>query len=223
MENVKFLPWVGNRYEEGVLGYNANGEIVYGSNGMRSVRVMVLGESHYCANPETEAVSSITIDVISDIIDPSSEHEPYKNTYTKFAKSVIGSFDELSDMAKSDFWNHVIFYNYVQTAISGARVAPTNEEFKDSKQAFVEVLSKYKPDIVIAWGSRLYNNLPQMGKQLPDLEIKQGEYAGKATELWSYEIEGKTIAIMPVIHPSAGYDLQLHNAFIRQFIEESKR
>ncbi len=223
MKCVKFLPWVGNSYECGMLGYDGNGVIRYGSAQMSGKRIMVSGESHYCANPETEAVESITRDVISDIIDPRSEHEPYKNTYTKFAKSAIGTFDELSDSAKSEFWNHVLFYNYVQTAISGARVAPTNEEFKDSRDAFFEVLSKYKPDIVIVWGSRLYNSLPQTGNQLADLVIENGEYAGQSTELWSYEVEGRLVALMPIVHPSAGFDLKLHNAFIRQFIEQAKR
>jgi hypothetical protein len=223
MKNVKFLPWVGNSYDCGVLGFDGNGVIRYGSAQMRGRRIMVLGESHYCANPETEAVVSLTIDIISDLINPSSEHEPYKNTYTKFAKSAIGTFDELSDNAKSEFWNHVLFYNYVQTAISGARVAPTNEEFKDSKDAFFEVLAKYKPDLVIVWGSRLYNNLPQTGNQLADLVIQQGEYAGRAVEMWSYEVESKFVALMPIVHPSAGFDLKLHNAFIRQFIEQMEK
>ena len=108
---VKFKPWVGENYETGIH---------------QGKKLMILGESHYCANPETEATEDITIKVIEDLLDPFSEYEGYKNTYTKFAKAVVGE-KQFSDETKKEFWQHVIFYNYVQTAISGARVSPTTE------------------------------------------------------------------------------------------------
>jgi hypothetical protein len=181
---------------------------------------MILGESHYCANPETEATEDITIKVIEDLLDPFSEHEGYKNTYTKFAKAVVGE-KQFSEESKKEFWQHVIFYNYVQTAISGARVSPTTEQFRNSEQAFFEILSQYQPDLIIVWGKRLYNNLPQQGTQLPDLQISQGIYAGESSEVWSYTIGGKTIALLPITHPSASmFELQYHKDLIYQFIEK---
>lgn len=202
---VKFKPWVGENYETGIH---------------QGKKLMILGESHYCANPETEATEDITIKVIEDLLDPFSEHEGYKNTYTKFAKAVVGE-KQFSDETKKDFWQHVIFYNYVQTAISGARIAPTTEQFRNSEQAFFEVISQYQPDLIIVWGKRLYNNLPQQGTQLPDLQISQGIYAGESSEVWSYTIEGKTIALLPITHPSASmFELQYHKDLIYQFIEK---
>lgn len=202
---VKFKPWVGENYETGIH---------------QGKKLMILGESHYCANPETEATEDITIKVIEDLLDPFSEHEGYKNTYTKFAKSVVGE-KQFTEESKKDFWQHVIFYNYVQTAISGARIAPTTEQFRNSEQAFFEILSQYHPDLIIVWGKRLYNNLPQQGTQLPDLQISQGIYAGESSEVWSYTIEGKTIALLPITHPSASmFELQYHKDLIYQFIEK---
>jgi hypothetical protein len=112
----------------------------------------------------------------------------------------------------------VVFYNYVQVAMSGARVAPRPEDFRKSETAFFEVLELYTPDIVIAWGQRLYNNLPQGGKQLPDLTIDSGRFAGNATELWSYQVAGKSIAVMPITHPSAAYSTGYFNTFFRKLI-----
>lgn len=202
---VKFKPWVGENYENGIH---------------KGKKLMILGESHYCANPETEATEDITIKVIEDLLDPFSEHEGYKNTYTKFAKAVVGE-KQFSDETKKEFWQHVIFYNYVQTAISGARVSPTTEQFRNSEQAFFEILSQYQPDLIIVWGKRLYNNLPQQGTQLPDLQISQGIYAGESSEVWSYTIGGKTIALLPITHPSASmFELQYHKDLIYQFIEK---
>ncbi len=202
---VKFKPWVGENYETGIH---------------QGKKLMILGESHYCANPETEATEDITIKVIEDLLDPFSEYEGYKNTYTKFAKAVVGE-KQFSDETKKEFWQHVIFYNYVQTAISGARVSPTTEQFRNSEQAFFEIISQYQPDLIIVWGKRLYNNLPQQGTQLPDLQISQGIYAGESSEVWSYTIGGKTIALLPITHPSASmFELQYHKDLIYQFIEK---
>ena len=202
---VKFKPWVGENYETGIH---------------QGKKLMILGESHYCANPETEATEDITIKVIEDLLDPFSEHEGYKNTYTKFAKAVVGE-KQFSDETKKEFWQHVIFYNYLQTAISGARVSPTTEQFRNSEQAFFEIISQYQPDLIIVWGKRLYNNLPQQGTQLPDLQISQGIYAGESSEVWSYTIGGKTIALLPITHPSASmFELQYHKDLIYQFIEK---
>lgn len=202
---VKFKPWVGENYETGIH---------------QGKKLMILGESHYCANPETEATEDITIKVIEDLLDPFSEYEGYKNTYTKFAKAVVRE-KQFSDETKKEFWQHVIFYNYVQTAISGARVSPTTEQFRNSEQAFFEIISQYQPDLIIVWGKRLYNNLPQQGTQLPDLQISQGIYAGESSEVWSYTIGGKTIALLPITHPSASMiELQYHKDLIYQFIEK---
>lgn len=202
---VKFKPWVGENYETGIH---------------QGKKLMILGESHYCANPETEATENITIKIIEDLLDPFSEHEGYKNTYTKFAKAVVGE-KQFSDETKKEFWQHVIFYNYVQTAISGARVSPTTEQFRNSEQAFFEIISQYQPNLIIVWGKRLYNNLPQQGTQLPDLQISQGIYAGESSEVWSYTIGGKTIALLPITHPSASmFELQYHKDLIYQFIEK---
>ena len=218
MSDIRFNPWVGDKYALGIIGYDANGKVIYGTASQVGKKILVLGESHYCANPETEATAFLTIDIIADILNPDSEWEAYKNTYTKFIKSLIGSIADLEQNDKENAWQHVVFYNYVQTPMSGARVAPTAEDFKNSERAFFEVLQTYKPDVVIVWGNRLYNNLPKGGKQLDDLTIATGNFTGNSTEMWSYNVCGRDIAVMPITHPSTGYSVGLFNSFFRELI-----
>ncbi len=190
------MPFVGRQYEKGICGK----------------RVMVLGESHYCAHPE-EAVPGLTISIIKDLFDPTSEHEPYKNTYTKFERALAGK--ALSFPEKEAVWNSVLFYNYVQCPITGARVSPTSQEFASSEAAFFEVLEQYRPHCVIAWGKRLYNNLPRRGYQLPDLLLPDGD----SLETWAYPLRnGHVVAVLPVTHPSAAFVPEYWYKVIQQFI-----
>ncbi len=196
MTGVKFPPWVGKQYDKGVWGR----------------RVMALGESHYCASPD-EATPEITRDVIKDLLNPGSEHEGYKNTYTKFERALAGkalSFDE-----KVAVWHSIIFYNYVQVSISGARVSPTAQDFLLSEGAFFEVLEEYRPDRVIAWGKRLYNNLPQKGYQLSDIIVATGD----KIETWAYEtVGGHVVQVLPITHPSSGFVWEYWHEVIKAFI-----
>ncbi len=196
MRNVKFLPWIGAQYTKGVWGR----------------KVMVLGESHYCASPD-EATPEITRDVIKDLLDPNSEHEGYKNTYTKFERALAGKV--LTPEEKKALWDSFIFYNYVQVPISGARVSPTVQDFLSSEDAFFEVLEEYRPDRIIVWGKRLYNNLPQKGYQLLDITTATGE----KIETWAYKTaSGHVVQVLPITHPSAGFDWEYWHEVIKAFI-----
>lgn len=190
--DVHFLPWVGEKYKDGI-GFDKNGIIQYDKDTPRK-KVLVLGESHYCAN-ESDATPDITRKVIEDFLNPSSEWEPYKNTYTKFERALAGK--ELDASNKIELWNHIAFYNYVQEPMKGARFAPTEEQYKKSEKAFWKVIEELTPDYIIVWGIRLYNKLPEVGYRY------QGDVSDDLYDLWVYN---KTTLVLPIYHPSAGFD-----------------
>lgn len=197
MKNITFLPWVGKSY----------------SKGIDNKKVMVLGESHYCALV-ADAKPELSSEVIQDLFDEKSEHEAYKNTYTKFERALAGKI--LSFKEKRDLWNMFLFYNYVQTPMTGARVAPTEEEFNLSESALFGVLEKYKPDYMIVWGARLYNNLPKKGFQLTDLNVKNVD----SFETWGYELSnGHIVQLLCITHPSAAFEPPYWHQIIHAFIK----
>ena len=108
MKNVRFAPWVGSAYTMGIEGK----------------RMMALGESHYCANP-CDADSGMTNRIIRLLFEPDREHEGFMNTYTKFERALAGK--PLSLAEKEQWWNRILFYNYVQSPISGPRKEPTRQ------------------------------------------------------------------------------------------------
>lgn len=196
MKDVKFLPFVGDNYNKGLQGK----------------KVLVLGESHYCANA-SEAVPSLTQDIIKDLYDPNSEFEPYKNTYTKFAKSLVNK--DLTVKDKEEIWNKLAFYNFVQNPITGPRKPPSNQEFLDSHTAFFQVLEALQPDCILAWGSRLYDNLPDKGNQGENLTV----VGDTPIETWNYTLSnGKVVKVMAVTHPSSGYSWDWWYQRITQFL-----
>ena len=195
--NVKFIPWVGSQYAEGIKGK----------------RVMVLGESHYCAH-ESDAVPQLTINIIHHILNPDSEHEGFMNTYTKFGRALAGK--GLYDKDRAEVWNSVLFYNYVQVPISEARKAPEKQDFVDAESPFFTVMEQYRPDCVIVWGKRLYNNLPRKGYQTENLKLSDG----KTIETWAYELDsGHKVHLLPITHPSAAFTPDYWHEAIMRFVE----
>lgn len=199
MKNIKFLPWVGSNYQRGISGK----------------RVLILGDSHYCARL-SDATPQLTQNIIEDLFDSSSAFEHYKNTYTKFERSLAGhEIDQSDKRGKRKVWNDVMFYNYVQEALSGPREAPSARQFSASEAPFFEVLNHYKPHKIIAWGTRLYNHLPQKGKQLPDLV----DHSNTPHEVWSYTLNnGQTVEVIQCVHPSAGFSWDYWHEVFKQFI-----
>ena len=204
---IAFKPWVGKNYEQGFLGTGK--------------KVMVLGESHYSYTPEAPNKSSggkkenLTVDAIEDFVH-SSEWEPYKNTYIKFERALAGK--EVPKEERAAVWDSILFYNYVQTTIGTARQAPTGEDFKSSRDLFFEVVNQYQPDYIIVWGRRLYNHLPQEGKQGEELMLNWNgtEFF---EETWEYTLDnGHTVKIMSVYHPSCGFSWDYWHEFIVKFV-----
>ena len=183
-EKVKAKPFVGENY---------------GKSGR--TRVMMLGESHYCENPD-DFNSEITKDVIEDLYDEESEHEGYKNTYAKAINAIAGK--KLgSPQEKREWWNKLSFYNFVQSPMTGPRIAPTPEQLKDASDAFFNVLEVNKPTHLLCWGYRLFDNyLPEGGRLLNPIRMSDGSLI----QVKEYILpSGHSVKIMRMKHPSTGF------------------
>jgi hypothetical protein len=183
MNNVVFKPWVGKYYKN------------------KSTKILVLGESHYLDDYKPDETTLELKKVTSEIIkkylkykNGKVEHEKWMNTFKKFTNVILATQVDITELV--EFWNSVVFYNYVQEPMSGPRLSPTTNDFKMSALAFFEVLKKYQPDIIIAWGDRLWEHLPNdNGEWIKDTY--------KLDAVWFYNIVGKKICVISVYHPSS--------------------
>ena len=220
-EGVKFLPWIGDKYEDGIY-YDEEGELRYGNNkekNNKGKKVLVLGESFYWDDEDDGNAKMFVHELIEDFIDPQSEFLPYKRTFIKFERAMAGR--ELNKEKSKEFWEHVMFYNYVQEPLRGTRMSPTAEQFGKAAGLFYSLLKSCRPNLVIAWGNRLYNNLPSKGVIKGNVgkfvEVEDNFY-----ETWNYDIEEKVVSVLGIYHPSAAFDWGYWHQVIIKFFDYGK-
>lgn len=212
-KQINFYPWVGDNYQEGLLGK----------------KVLVLGESHYCPEElredgacfpfcEKHKMSKRCFSQTEDIIDEfvyRYNGVSYQQTYLCFERGVCGK--ELNQNEREFFWHHIAFYNYIQYSQGGPRLPL--EEVEDSSEAFRNVLDILQPDCIIIWGiGKLWKRLPDWGGAETEETIDNGD----STPVWNYNINGKHIPAMAVHHPSSstGKSWPYWHEFYKKFIGE---
>ncbi len=195
MSNINYKPWVGKDYKQGYKGK----------------KILVLGESHYASDGKID--EDLTQWVVRDIAyEPGGQN--YLATFTCFERAIAGR--QMSQEERVDFWESVIFYNYLQFPTEGPRTIPNPEHWAKSVDAFVELLERYMPDYIIVWGARLYNALPDLGGYGEKLKLENGDVA----DYWMYQIKGKEIPALKIHHPSAptGRNWEYWHYVIENFI-----
>jgi hypothetical protein len=200
MGNYVFAPWVGEKYlSDGYLGK----------------KILVLGESHYGKEDE-ESDSTITRRVVEGFkaYKGGANYDNSMNSLNRFTNIFMGQ--PADKETALGFWDSILFYNYIQKLMKGPRggTRPTAEDWGNSRQAFVELLNEYKPDVIIVWGKRLWNNITAIGR--PGEEFLDG----KCGKIYYYQTADKEIPALRLDHPSSpafGYKYSEHlKAFIEQ-------
>ena len=134
---VTFLPWIGKHYEASCFG----------------IRLLVLGESHYHDDPRYSDCH-FTQEVVHTL--GQTERARF---FTVTAKVLYGSSAWISDDARSKIWEHVAFYNFVQSVVSRPRVPPAFVQWCAAQAPFATVLQSLKPHAVLILGWRLSDHL----------------------------------------------------------------
>jgi hypothetical protein len=190
---VFFNPWVGPNYLSG---------------GIFGKRIMALGESHHCRDEICKTCgknfnskcNNFTSVVVDWYLDQKNEHEGWMPTYRKFERSLVNHNTTPSE--SKEIWNSILFYNYLQVAVPKARQAGTPEQYRASENAFFSVIDQYEPELIVVWGVRLWEQLPNKRWEdgpriLADgYEVKNGYYQ---------LANGGRSRVVCVYHPSAGY------------------
>lgn len=194
--NIHFRPWVGDNYEKGIGGK----------------RLLVLGESHYSDTDDPELTQTV-MKKLFDYKLGAGEYESWMKTFTVFERAMTGR--ELSGEESVAFWNSVLFYNFIQEMLPGAGYRPTRKQFAGSAAAFDEVLNEYEPDLIITWGTALFDNTPALdGRDAPSIELDNNA-------IYTYEyvlLSGKHCKMLRMSHPSRNYSIVKWHEIISKFM-----
>ena len=182
MNKVHYLPWIGKDYPAG---------------GIFKQKILVLGESHYT---DEEKGPDFTRNVVSDYLNPEVERDSWMPTFLKFERSLVGHVADQRE--REAIWNSVAFYNYLQETVSGPREAGSKGMYERAEEPFFQVLNELRPDMLIVWGYRLWNHLPNDNWVecddifIDDYKVRQGAYRLE---------DGTTVKVVCVYHPAAPY------------------
>lgn len=157
---VRFAPWVGSAYEEGLDG----------------VRTLLVCESHY--GPKLYERPTVTPEIIKALaLGERHTRSTYKmKRHPHFAKimcSVKGleTSRGFTRVIRNGFWSQVAYYNFIQLFIPTCRKAPKPEEWEHGKQPFVEVLQALQPDVIICFSKRNGDRVRSLSGAVPVVVI----------------------------------------------------
>ena len=166
----KFEPWVGSLYRE---------------EGLSGIRVFILGESHY--GIAGDEIPSLTRDVVKEW----GQEKRYR-FFTVTQKLVMGIAPGIwvSDADRKEFWERVVFYNFIQEFPGPtSRRRPTLEMWSTAKSPFIGTLQELDPQVLIVLGQDLQKNLPEIPSGIHVCFIKHPSSGGLRYSQWQPGIQ----------------------------------
>ena len=166
--------------------------------GIRGHRVLIIGESHH--SKEQEARPELTRE----------EVEKWKTS--KYRSRVPWGLPKLFSMDKPEFWNSVVYYNYLQTGFAVDGPAESGSD-PVSSEAFQKVLDQIQPSRILVLGKDTWRKLPgapgtifQSPVNEPALPLEAEFGAVDPVDdhaMWfAYRPAGYALA-MPIVHPAS--------------------
>lgn len=186
----------------------------YLSGGIFGKRILVLGESHYCDQCKlstkgcgircpnyTSECHDFTINKLHEYLDRDKGFDHWMRTYTKFERSLINA--ETNVHIRRDIWDSVMFYNYLQVAMPEPRQKGNDSDYIRAQNDFFHVLEIHRPEYIIVWGMRLWNDLPGGPSWTGNDHLHIGD---RTIPHGYYLLSDQTpVRAMAIQHPSTGY------------------
>lgn len=193
-----FKPWIGKSYGR------------FKTLSKKNIKLLIIGESHY---GDADDNKNFTGFVINKHIKSTLE----KGSGIGYFSKIYNFFNYIYPIKQEQFWNSVAFYDYVQSWVENKRIRPTAEQFKESANLFMGLLSELKPDVVIFTGKQLWYNTPN--DNYTQTEHTPGEWEFRQG---FYQISAKKIWVTFFYHPSSSkFNHEIHKKHLLQFMKKA--
>jgi hypothetical protein len=171
-----FDPWIGSRYM---------------TDGVQGVRLLILGESHYGLPGDMR--STFTVDVVRWL---GQQHR--FRFFTIIQRLVTGTNGWLSNDDRSEFWERVAFYNYIQS-FPGTRPRwrPTPEMWLAARDPFLQTVNELSPQVLLVLGKELSFNLPNLPAAISVCKVQHPSSRGFRYANWRPQVKTALEAAQP--------------------------
>lgn len=138
---VRFAPWVGHQYEDG----------------LRGLRILIVCESHYGAKKHErptvtpEILKALALGEMHPLATKRLRRHPH---FTKIMRAVTDTRQRTTRSEKADFWSRVAYYNFIQEFVSDKRITPREDAWKSGEKAFSAVLDVLMPNLIVCLSMR---------------------------------------------------------------------
>jgi hypothetical protein len=193
IQNLKWLPWIGDDY------LNSPNKL------------LLIGESHYY-NPEKKESfeKHQNIGYTREVIEKvaiNKEYKTYKKKAPKIFPNIHFTFLGNDNIATKSFWNKVGFYNFVQVPMKTNQGRPTKNDYTKGWEHFDEIINIVKHDTCIFLGNSssqyFSNSLIKSNTKISSKLTNIGKVNNamfKETEIKLHN--GQKVAILFIRHPS---------------------
>ena len=187
----------------------------YQHGGIFGTRVLIVGESTYTTDGRD--TSQYNVWMAEDHIDG------YRDAFrTKLVRSFLNTDTEQQHEIKG-FWNSVCYLNYINTPLSGPRIAPEESMWAGNKQPLSNILAELKPNLVVALGYRMWSNWLNR----PPCALFLGpniDGAGRDRTYYFEASDNKHKALVYALkHPSSAFSWKKEHYFLMKAIQASKK
>jgi hypothetical protein len=135
IEQLKWLPWVGNRYNSLTQDY----------------KLLIVGESHYHDNSPASIKANNSPIFTREIIEELAIERLYYGT--KIFPNLHRTLFKNDEFDSSKFWNLISFYNFIQRPMETNKGRPSYDDFYSSWSTFLEIIKLIKPKICLFIGT----------------------------------------------------------------------
>jgi len=189
---LRFEPWIGKNYKTYVDG-----------------KILLIGESHYL-DEELDPASNFTTAVIKQFLQGHKLPTPF------FQR--IGNIFDSNDY--NSIWENIAFANLIQAGLSEAKSQPTVDDIATINPTFEILLKNLKPDKVLVFSKRLWNNWLT---EEDATHVKEISANNKKGNIWEYQRNGKKTLAMGINHASRMYGKSWSDwvPLVKKFINEN--
>lgn len=71
---------------------------------------------------------------------------------------------DINEEIKEKVWRNLCYYQFVQTILTGTEIMPSKQDYDLSEEPFFNVLTTYRPNLILVCGEKLYNRLPKFDR-----------------------------------------------------------